>query len=356
MKHDSVWIATTGERRSRASLTGDLSVDVAVVGSGITGLTTALLTQREGARVVVIEAEHVGAGTTGRTTGKVTSQHGITYSKLLARHGQERAGQYAEANQAAIGQIASLVADLSIDCQFRRGAAYAYTNRPERRGEIEREVEACQRVGLPAVLVTSTDLPYAIAAGVRFDDQAHFHPGRYCVALGERIEAAGGYVFERTRALAVESTNDGVTVRTPSGRVRAQSVVLATLLPFAHIGGFFAKARPSRSYGLALRLRTPAPQGMYISIDSPTRSTRPWLDPGINGLIVVGESHETGHANDTRRFYRRLEEWATRTFEVEAIDYSWSAQDYITVDGVPYIGRAPGTGRTFVATGSRSGG
>jgi len=120
MKHDSVWIATTSERRSRASLAGDLGVDVAVVGGGITGLTTALLIQREGARVAVIEAEHVGAGTTGRTTGKVTSQHGITYAKLIAKHGKERARQYAEANQAAIGQIASLVAHLSTPQARRR--------------------------------------------------------------------------------------------------------------------------------------------------------------------------------------------------------------------------------------------
>lgn len=81
---------------------------------------------------------------------------------------------------------------------------------------------------------------------------------------------------------------------------------MATLLPFVDIGGFFAKARPSRSYGLALRLREAAPDGMWLSVESPTHSTRPWPDGGPRGLIVVGESHPTGHDQDTGRYYDDL--------------------------------------------------
>jgi len=82
MERRSVWLATA-ELPRYSALSADIEVDVAVVGGGLVGLTTALLAQRDGARVAILEAAHVGAGTTGSTTGKVTSQHSLVYSELI---------------------------------------------------------------------------------------------------------------------------------------------------------------------------------------------------------------------------------------------------------------------------------
>jgi nitrite reductase/ring-hydroxylating ferredoxin subunit len=123
------------------------------------------------------------------------------------------------------------------------------------------------------------------------------------------------------------------------------------LLPIGTIGGYFAKTRPTRSFGLAARLRGPAPRDMTISVDSPTRSTRPWLDNGSEGLIVVGNGHETGTEQDTQAMYDDLEHWARSAFDVDAVEYRWSGQDYTTADQVPYVGRSPASDRTLVATG-----
>src|SRR3546814_9153260 len=89
-QHRSVWLATA-DHPTFEPLRTDLDVDVAVVGGGITGLTTALFLQRGGARVAVIEADRVGHGTTGHTTGKITSQHGLKYADLLRSAGEEKA-------------------------------------------------------------------------------------------------------------------------------------------------------------------------------------------------------------------------------------------------------------------------
>ena len=88
--HGSVWLTGT-DRPSYASLDVDLDVDLAVVGAGLVGLTTALLAQREGFRTVVLEAGRIASGTTGYTTGKVTSQHTLIYAELVARHGEQAA-------------------------------------------------------------------------------------------------------------------------------------------------------------------------------------------------------------------------------------------------------------------------
>ncbi|MDP9389290.1 MAG: FAD-dependent oxidoreductase [Actinomycetota bacterium] len=349
-QHRSVWLATA-DQSSHPPLDGDLDVDVVVVGGGITGLTTALLLQDDGARVAVLEADSTGAGTTGYTTGKVTSQHTLTYHQLIEKHGERKAGLYAEANQQAVETVASLAEETSADCQLERTAAYVFTQTAEHRSSLESEHEAAVRLGLPATLTAEIDLPFPVELALRFDDQAHFHPGRYTAALVRTLVGRGGQVFEHTRATDVDERTDHAIVRTGAGDVRADHVVLATLLPFVDLGGFFAKARPSRAYGIAARLRSEAPAGMHINVGSPTRSTRPWIDGDRRGLIVVGENHPTGHGEATPGHWGELERWARDHFDVESFEYRWSAQDYITADQVPYIGRSPRMTRTFVATG-----
>ncbi len=349
-EHRSVWLATS-EQPSFPALDQDLDVDVAVVGAGITGLTAALLLQRDGASVALIEADRVGAGTTGGTTGKVTAQHTLTYAALIDKHGEDKARQYADANLQAIDTIGRLAREASADCQLERAPAFAYTQVADGRERLEAEHAAAVRLGLPATLTTDIDLPFPVELALRFDDQAHFHPGRYTAALARTLAANGAQIFEHTRATDVDERLDHAMVRTRGGDIRAGQVVLATLLPFVDLGGFFAKASPSRAYGIAARLRNDAPAGMHINIGSPTRSTRPWIDGDRRGLIVVGENHPTGHGEAGPGKWGALERWAREHFDVESFEYRWSAQDYTTVDEIPYVGRSPRMTRTFVATG-----
>ncbi len=346
----SLWVATSPQT-NYPPLSGDVTADVVVVGAGITGLSTAVLLKRAGVRVAVIEAGRVASGVTGYTTAKITSLHGLVYAHLVKQVGGEQARQYADANQTAIGQVAAFVEEYEIDCDFRRAAAYTYTEDPARVGDIEAEVGASRGLGLPASYTETTDLPYPVRGAVRFDDQAHFHPRKYCLALAELIPGNGSHVFEATRVTGVEEGSP-CEVTTGHGTIRAQHVVLATQIPFMDRGGFFAKTSPSRSYALGVRVEGVVPEGMYLSIDSPTRSIRPHLIGDETMLIIGGEGHKVGQDPDTRRRYAALEEWSRERFDVRSIDYRWSAQDYIPVDNLPYIGRlTSGSERIFVATG-----
>ncbi len=346
----SLWLDTTPDT-AYPPLVGDVRYDVVVVGGGITGLTTAYLLKQAGSRVAVIERHRVATGTTGNTTAKVTSLHSLTYAQLVDKRGEEVARLYGEANQAAIAKIASLVDQLGVDCQFERAAAYTYTESADNVGQVEAEVEAAVRLGLPASYTDQTDLPYPVRAAVRFENQAHFHPRRYCLALAAAIDGDGSTVFEQTDALGVDEQQDGVVVRTSNGVVSANQVVVATLLPFVDRGGFFAKAHPMRSYAMAVRIGGDVPRGMYLSVDSPTRSLRPAHYQDTTGLVLGGASHQTGREEQTSGYYQDIEDWARATFDVRAVDYRWSAQDYTTLDSVPYVGRSPRAARTFVATG-----
>ena len=350
-EHESVWRATA-PLPAYPPLTGDLDVDVAVIGGGITGLTTALMLQRDGARVALVEARRIGAGTTGGTTGKLTSQHSLTYASLVDRHGEERAGAYAEANQQAVGTVAGLVVELGIDCQLTRAPAYVYALDGSDRAAVEAEHEAALRLGLPSSLTEQLDLPLSVELALRFDDQAHLHPGRYLGGLAEAFVAGGGTLAEGTRAMGVEEGDGSVAVRTDQGTVTADHAVVATLLPITDRGGFFAKARPTRGYGIAVRLASGGIGGMHIDVGS-TRSTRPWDDDGRPGIIVVGETHETGQEEHTPARWGELERWAREHFDVDSMAYRWSAQDFSPADDLPYVGRSPRSERILVATGMR---
>jgi glycine/D-amino acid oxidase-like deaminating enzyme/nitrite reductase/ring-hydroxylating ferredoxin subunit len=346
----SIWIATSSET-VYPPLEGQLRVDAAVIGGGITGLTTALLLLREGLTVAVLEADRISSSTTGYTTAKLTSLHGLTYSSIAEDHGEEAARLYGEANQAAIKKVAELASNSGINCDFERMPAYTYSEDRNRVAAIEKEVEIAQRLGLPASFVSQIDLPFEIAGAIRFDDQAMFHPRKYCLGIAELVAREGGHIFEMTWATRIVPGSPS-EVETRQAKVQAEHVIQATQFPFYDPFGFFTSNFPSQSYALAIPATGQPPQGLYLSADSPTRTIRPYRDGEESYVIVGGEGHKVAKDPDTFRRYEALEQWAKRYFGGQSPRYRWSAHDYLPADGVPYIGKlAPDSNRMWVATG-----
>jgi glycine/D-amino acid oxidase-like deaminating enzyme/nitrite reductase/ring-hydroxylating ferredoxin subunit len=347
----SAWLATRPEPRPFPALDEDVRADVAVLGGGIVGITTALLLREAGLDVVLLEADRLAHGVSGHTTAKVTSQHGLVYARLRARFGAEGARTYAEANQAALEWIADRVASDAIECDFRRRPAYAYVTSERARGKLEDEARAANEAGLPARLAEIIPLPFDVEAAVRFDNQAEFHAGRYLGALTDSLAATGARVYEHTRAVEVINDGDRV-VKTPGGDVTAGHVVVATHYPFLDRSLAFARVSPQRSYAILCRIAGAPPEGMFISGDSPSRSVRAVPLEGEELLLVGGEGHKPGTGGDTRVRYRRLEAFAREHWDVRSVDYRWSAQDNTTLDGVPYVGPlTPWDDRVLMATG-----
>jgi glycine/D-amino acid oxidase-like deaminating enzyme/nitrite reductase/ring-hydroxylating ferredoxin subunit len=293
----------------------------------------------------------VGAGATGYTTAKVTSQHGMIYHSLTSAHGKQLAGAYAEANQAGLELVARWVEERSIDCDWRRRAAYAYVLSRSQRRRAEREAEAAAALGLPARLVDETPLPYPVEAAVRFGGQAEFDAYRYVAGLARELRTAGGEIFERTRALRLTEGSPN-HVETDRGTVTADHVIVASHFPFLDRTLSFARASSERSYSIAVRIEGEPPEGMFISAEGPTRSLRAARRPDGELLLVGGEGHKVGQGGDTEKRYRALEEFAREHFRVRSVDYRWSTQDVLPADKVPLVGPlTPLSKRAWMATG-----
>ncbi len=347
----SLWVDTAPET-GYSALEDEIEADVAVIGGGIAGLTSALLLKEAGLRVAVLEAGRVGTGVTGHTTGKVTSLQGLIYRELFRSFGERGARTYGEANQAAIEQVAALVETEAIDCDFRRVVNYTYAESKADLEQVKAEAALAVELGLPAAYTDSTPLPFPVLGAVRFDEQAQLHAAKYLVGLAKAVAGDGSYVFEES---GVTDVDDGAPCRvaTESGSVTAGAAIVATNFPILDRGLFFARCHPHRSYLVALALDGPAPEGTFISAGEPLRSIMSHCaDRDL--LLVGGEGHRATDKVDAAERYRRLDAWAKERFAAASLEYRWSTQDAIPIDGVPYVGRmSPFSRHVYVATGFR---
>lgn len=352
-KHQSLWTATAPQS-DYARLQGDLTVDIAIIGAGFTGLNSALMLKERGLGVAVLEAGRVGAGVSGQTTAKITSQHRLIYDHLLKSFGRERAQIYADANQHALGQIRSWIAARNIDCDLTEAAAYVYAESERDVDTLKRETEAAQSLNLPASFTTEAELPFPIKGAMRFEDQAQFHPRKYLLALAAAVNGNGCYVFEQTRALKIDE-HDRCAVRTETGTVSARDIVIASHFPINDLGPFSARLTPIRHYAIGLATEGKPLEHMHISAEDPVHSVKSYKSGTENILLVMGESHRTGEVVETEQHYQRLIDYAQSHFGATDVRYRWSSQDLQSVDKVPYIGQfLPTSKHQFTATGYRA--
>ncbi len=330
------------ERTVRPPLTEDINVEVAVIGAGLAGVLTAYLLQKQGIQTVVLECKEAGSGMTRNTTAKITSQHGLIYRKLLTYKGEQRAWEYAMANQQAIEKYEEIINELQIDCDYEILPNYVYTLDDEYK--IKQEVEAAQRLGLPASFTKETTLPFRVKAAIRFDHQAQFHPLKFLDAVTDKLN-----LYENTRVTEIHK--DGL-IKTDQGSVKAKKVIIATHYPFINVPGYyFFRMHQERFYLSALEAGETASKtrldGMYLDADPDGFSLRNYKDL----LIFGGVTHRTGEYQP-KDAYGIIEKHVKEYYPGARLLYTWSNQDCMTPDSIPYIGTySLQTPNIYVATG-----
>lgn len=318
---DSIW-TRTASRPAFPALEGGRKTEIAVIGGGLAGILTAELLRREGADVVVLEADRIGGGQTAGTTAKLTAQHGLKYSQLIRDLGPEAARQYARANLQAVERLRRLVRERGIDCDFTDCTAFLYTAGAP--GVLQEEYDACRAMGMDVFLTQDTELPFPAAAlGLR--DQARFHPLKLLSALAEGLA-----IYEHSRVLEVE----GCQIKTDRGSVTAKKVIFTCHFPFINLPGYyFARQHQERSYVLALENAAEL-RDFYLGVDEDGLSFRSWG----KYLLLGGGGHRTGDNRQGGK-YDLLRQAARRYWPSCCVAAAWSAQDCMPMDGVPYIGR-----------------
>lgn len=322
------------------SLKNNMTTEIGIVGSGITGITLAYLLSKEGYSVTLIEAHTLVSGTTGNTTAKITTQHGLIYDELIQHYGVETAKLYYEANDRAKQFMIDTIEQYDIkDAKLRTASSIMYTTEGEHVKKLEKELQAYEQLSIDGSLSSDTELAFGAKEALHLPNQAHFHPVHYLRTLIEKCVEQGVSFFENTRAISVDYSKNPLIICEGGAHIVCQYVVQASHYPFFDGQQFFPlKMYADRSYALLAKTKKKV-ENMYINVDIPTRSIRPLSIENENYLIFAGENHRTGDSDvPTDEHFNLLAQFADEQFNIDKIEHMWSAQDYTTIDKIPYVG------------------
>lgn len=327
----SLWNETV-TRRDFPTLEGDTETEVLIIGGGIAGILTAYFLQENGVPYILVEKDRICGETTGNTTAKITFQHGLIYHKLLKSYGPETAKMYLQANRAAFEKYAELCHD--IDCEYEIKNNYVYVT--DDRRKLDEELEALSNIGYNAMLASDLPIPAGTVGAVCFENQAQFHPLKFLLSISKNLN-----IYEHT---FVREMIDTAAV-TDCGKINADKVIVTTHFPFINKhGGYFMKLYQHRSYVIALE-NAQNVGGMYVDEAKTGFSFR-----NYGGLLLLGGGgHRTGKNGGN---WQELRDFAKKNYPGAVEKYCWAAQDCMSLDSIPYIGKySKNTPNLYVAGG-----
>ena len=215
---------------------GDLAddVDVAIIGSGYTGLSAALELARAGCTTLVLEAEEPGHGCSSRNGGQISTSIKPSLKKLTARLGAGPARALRKEGEAALEWIGDFVSREAIDCDFRQCGRFHAAHTPRHYENLTRDAETMSRdEGIEAYAVPRTEQRRELGSdyyygGVVFPRHAALHPAKYHRGLLALARDAGARVVGQCRVTGMARDGTGFLVRSARGIVRARDVIVAT--------------------------------------------------------------------------------------------------------------------------------
>lgn len=357
----STWMATA-DVPTFPPLDADAECDVCIVGAGIAGLTIAYTLARAAKHVIVLDDGPIGGGETGRTTAHLTwalDDYYVDIEKLL---GADAARLAAESHRSAVDRVEAIVSAEHIECELERVDGYWFAAKAEDARVLDAEADAARRAGAGQVERVG-GIPgwsFQPPAALRFPNQAQFHPLKYISALARAIVRLGGRIHCGSHVEGFENRPRRPQVKTSDKHtVTADNVVFATNSPINDWVTMHTKQAAYRTYVVAMRIpRGAVPRGLYWDTERPYHYVR--LANGTDGepvLIVGGEDHKTGQADDPERRFAALVDWTRQRFPSAGdVAFRWSGQVIEPNDYMAFIGRNPGDQHVFIATGDSGNG
>jgi len=339
-----------------AKLSDGATADVVVVGGGVTGLTAAYLLARAGKGVVLLERDRCAETDTGHTTAHLTMVTDTRLSELVRRFGRDHAQAVWDAGLAAISQIDTIVREHGIKADFAWVDGFLHAPLRTDSGDAGRGLEddaaLARELGFDAEYLD--DVPLVQRPGVRFANQARFHPRKYLAGVAQAFTELGGRIFEHSEASEFRENPRAVIANGQT--VRCDDVVIATHNPLVGFGGaagatlFQTKLALYTSYVVAARLpRGAVPDALWWDTEDPYHYLRVEPQQDHDVVIFGGEDHKTGQQENTTACYRRLENQLSAIVSDVEVVHRWSGQVIETPDGLPYIGQS--AERQYSATG-----
>ena len=231
----SYWLSTRDYTPGRP-LSGDLDVDVAIVGGGFTGLSTAYHLKREdpALRIALLESEVIGFGASGRNGGFNMTLFGLTLGITALRFGRRNAREAHLYMEKAVDLLRDLVAELALDCDYEHPGFLRVATSEKYKARIQEEIELAHRLGLSGIEWLERDqlereVRSPLYLGAWWEPRCGIlNPAKLAWSWRDVITAMGVAVYEQSPVAGISRQKGNVVLDTAQGRVRAEKVVLAT--------------------------------------------------------------------------------------------------------------------------------
>ena len=323
MENKSIWELTTSIDK-RIKLEKDMTCDVLIIGAGLAGSLLGYFLSLENKDVVIVDAKTIASGTTKNTTAKITAQHNIIYNKLLKTIGKRKARMFYNANIMALNKYEELIKKNNIDCDFQRSDSYVYTLK--KTSKLKKENEAYKKLNIPGELVKETSLPFKINEALLMKNQAMFNPLKFIKYITKNLK-----IYENTKVVKI---NKNIVECENGSKISFNKLIVCSHFPIIDSAGyFFVKQNQYKSHLLAIKTKQKV-NGMYIDEDNDGYTFRDYN----NYVLFGGYSHKTGKKSDIF-YFEKLKKKAREYFKDSEIIAEFSAQDCMSLDKMPYIGK-----------------
>jgi glycine/D-amino acid oxidase-like deaminating enzyme/nitrite reductase/ring-hydroxylating ferredoxin subunit len=338
MKTISIWDDTSLPLQSYETLSGHLSADVVIIGGGISGLTAALLLSDSGKDVILLEGRKIGLGTTGYSTGNLYTPVDVPLSELKKKWNADMMKAVVHSRQEALNLIEQTISKFQIHCNWTKTTFNYFAEELDKKSEdfFDEEKDALSEAGLHPEILDNSTLPFKVQKILSVGGQAQFHPLKYVRSLAHNISSKCR-IFENSAV--VEIDEDKKTVKTLTGSVRANHIIMATHVPKG-IYPVHTVLGPYREFGVAAQLNNAVfPKGIFWGINDPKHSIRRFDDGENSYIMAIGDKFKTGQAENTELYIQGLKNYLQERVAIGDFKYAWGGQHYRSADGLPYIGK-----------------
>jgi glycine/D-amino acid oxidase-like deaminating enzyme/nitrite reductase/ring-hydroxylating ferredoxin subunit len=322
---NSIWKETFNAKETLTKrLTENIKRDIVVVGGGIAGILTAYQLTKRGESVTLIESGKILCGVTPNTTAHITAQQGTIFSDLASKS-LKQAQNYYESQKQAIDEYENIIRRENIDCDFQRVDDHLFTM--EDSEELKNLVKILKKMGVKCEFKENQKILGFTPKGVIIaHDQAIFHPLKFLYKLNKTFE-----IFENTRILKIDMKKK--ILYTDNFQIQANKIIIATNYPIGKVkGAYYLKLYKSQSYCIA----TKEAEDIAGTYQSNLENGLTFRSYGKQ-VIIGGLDHRSGRVNQPNKF-DRLKSLAKKYFNADT-EYIWNANDVVTYDGLPIIGR-----------------
>ena len=316
MKDISIW-SDTVKSNEFPTLNKNIKTKVLVIGGGITGILCAYELKKRNIDVVLVEQDTIGKGISKNTTAFITAQHELLYQDIVKNHGLQNAQTYLQLNLKALEEYKKLGEQFDIDFQSCSSIMFSSSAK----NIILKEKETLDNLGYKTELIDNIPLKNIdIKLGIKFNKQAKLHPLKLINALTKELN-----IYEHARVENIQRNKAYVNNHV----IEFEKVIIASHYPLIDKTGlYFLKLFQRRSYVVALKYQSFS--DTYCSVDEDGMYFRCYKD-----YLIIGGNDRNAGKDCKCSFVSKIED----LFSDSVIEYSWSNQDLITIDQIPYIGK-----------------